>query len=837
MSDAIPTTPLPGPGEAEPWLGAPGSLAGPPRPLFQLFAEQAARSPRKAAVTGEGGALTWRDLARKASRLARFLVRIGVGPEEPVAVCLDPDVDLPVALLGVLAAGGACLPLDPASPSVRRAAAVRTGRPAAVLTRSGLADDFAGCGGRVVLLDLEAAEIGREAPEAPEVHVEPGQAAWLVEAEGRLLVLEHRAVAARIDRLQSELALESGDLVLHGAPADGDAAAWEILWPLLTGARLALAGPAARTGGGALLRAAGQLGATVVHLTPAALREALESGATPPCGLRWALCGGEPLAPALATAAAERLGPTAPLWELIAAPEAGGEILLRERGVDEGARPAPTWSMGAADLYILDRALDPLPVGIAGEIHAGGDALARGFLDDPAATALRFLPDPWTAEPGGRMVATGLTGRLASGGVELADSAAGRVRLRGHLLDLAAAEEVLRRHPAVEDCALRARAGDDGVWRLVAYVQTAAPGARVEPAALAGHLEVALPPAVLPPVCIPVSELPRTPSGRVHEEALRRLRPAGERLEVVVTATFTARPLEDSLAFWLDEIGLPGRVRFAPYAQVFQELLQPDSLSARNREGADLFLIRLEDWAGEGETAARRRALEGSVGQLVDALRLFRRRNSGLCLIALCPPSERARADAELGAALAEQGERLLALAAELPGVCAFDAAEAVRLYGVTRVDDARADELGHIPYTPECFAALGTLAVRRLAARLTEGPRLLAVDGATAAALAPPARDVLRSFLQRQAELERETVLLGGGEPEVDGLRALAEARDARLAACAFLGSPEACAAVRAALPEALALPLPADPGELRAFLDHVWIFDAPAAPRAQVL
>jgi hypothetical protein len=369
----------------------------------------------------------------------------------------------------------------------------------------------------------------------------------------------------------------------------------------------------------------------------------------------------------------------------------------------------------------------------------------------------------------------------------------------------------------------------------LASIQTARP---VDAAALAEHLEVALPPAVLPPVCLTVPELPRTPSGRIHEEALRRLRPSGERLEVVVTATFTARPLEEALAFWLDEIGLPGRVRFAPYAQVFQELLQPDSLSARNREGAVLFLIRLEDWAGDvdagdgaaddGAAAARRRTLEGSVGQLLDALRLFRRRNPGVCLIALCPPSERARADAALGSALAEQGERLLARAAELPGISAFDAAEAARLYAVARVDDARADELGHIPYTPEYFAALGTLAVRRLAARLAEGPHLLAVDGEAAAALAPPAQAVLRDFLERQAVLDREVVRLAA--EDIAALPSLAASRGVPPGACAFLGAPAACDAVRDALPEALVLPLPGDPGELCAFLDHLWIFDAPA-------
>ena len=192
-----------------------------------------------------------------------------------------------------------------------------------------------------------------------------------------------------------------------------------------------------------------------------------------------------------------------------------------------------------------------------------------------------------------------------------------------------------------------------------------------------------------------------------------------QKLELVVTSAFTAQPLEDSLAFWMAQLGLPARVRFAPYSQVFQQLLDPASLLSRNREGANIILLRLEDWAQQfdGPPAALAALLEQHVGDFLDALALSRARSGAPCLVCLCPPSETFAAAPGRAALLGRLGQTIARRAAALPGVTLLRDAELLAGYQLQSIHDPRGDELGHIPYTPEFFAVLGTALAEALVA------------------------------------------------------------------------------------------------------------------------
>jgi FkbH-like protein len=355
-----------------------------------------------------------------------------------------------------------------------------------------------------------------------------------------------------------------------------------------------------------------------------------------------------------------------------------------------------------------------------------------------------------------------------------------------------------------------------------------------------------------------LDELPVAPVLAARAEAARGR--SGVRT-LAVAATFTAEPVAESLEFWMEELGLPARVRFAPYGQVFQALLDPAGLFARNRRGANVVLVRFEDWE------------RADADELARALREAGGLHAVPCLVVICPPSPAVRADAARAALHAGLEERLAAALAGAPGVQLAVSGDLAALYPVAAADDPHADEAGRVPYTPELFAALGTLVARRLRALWSPPAKVLvldcdqtlwkgvcAEDGPLGVEIDPPRRRLQEVALARHAagmllclcsKNEEEDVReVFSRRPDMPlawehlaAWRVNWEAKSANLRALAAelrLGldsfvvlddDPVACAEMEAGCPEALVLRLPQDISELPAFLDHVWDFDvAPA-------
>ncbi|HKV13155.1 MAG TPA: amino acid adenylation domain-containing protein [Thermoanaerobaculia bacterium] len=367
---------------------------------------------------------------------------------------------------------------------------------------------------------------------------------------------------------------------------------------------------------------------------------------------------------------------------------------------------------------------------------------------------------------------------------------------------------------------------------------------------------------------------PRTPLARfplpaaLAEQAARAR--ARERAgTVAVAATFTADPVAGPLRFWLRQLGLGSRVEIAPYNQVFQQLLDPGSLLAGNREGVNAVLVRWEDWLrdrAEGEAGER---IARGARDLVDALRAAAGRDMAPCLVAFCPPSPAALADPGLAALSRDLEEELAAELGGLPGVHVLPSAELAAGCPGDAIHDSAADELGHVPYQPLFFTALGTALARRLYALRGRPRKVIALDcdqtlwrgvcgedGPLGVEIDPPRRalqelmclqheagmllclcskndeqDVLRVFAERSdmpLALERFVSWRINWEPKADNLKALAA--ELGLGLDSFLlvdDNPVECAAVRAACPEVLTLQLPDDPGRIPGFLQNVWAFD----------
>jgi amino acid adenylation domain-containing protein len=491
--------------------------------IHQLVEAQVERTPDAAAVVFKGETLTYRELNERANRLARHLRRLGVGPEARVGVCLERGPEMVVSVLATLKAGGAYVPLDPAYPAERLAFMLADSAAAVLLTEEGLRGRFpAPAGTRVVCPTVAETESGEDL----EGGAEPGSLAYVIYTSGSTgtpkgVAVEHRALVNYIAHAAAGFAIRAGDRVLQFASISFDIAAEEIFTTLVSGATLVLRTEEMLETPQSFWEAAERWGVSVMDLPTAVWHHVsphldARPGALPE-SLRLMVIGGEAALPErvrawqAATGGRVRLlnsyGPTettivATLWE---APPSGGVSRVPI------GRPAPN-----TRCYVLDAAMRPAAVGVPGELYVGGAQVARGYLDRPAATAERFVPDPLAAEPGARLYRTGDRARWrADGELEYLGRLDAQVKVRGFRIELGEIEGALRRSEGVADCVVVAREDVPGEKRLVAYVVGG-----VEARGLRENLRRELPEYMVPAAFVALERLPLTPNGKLDRRAL-----------------------------------------------------------------------------------------------------------------------------------------------------------------------------------------------------------------------------------------------------------------------------------------------------------------------------
>ncbi|MFI9814178.1 non-ribosomal peptide synthetase [Saccharothrix variisporea] len=465
------------PGERPELTGA--VVQVPETTLAELLTTKAARTPDAVAVVFEGTSLTYAELDARAAELAGRLAARGVGPGHVVGVRMDRSLELVVALLGVLKAGAAYLPLDPSYPADRLAMMVEDARPTVVLEPG--------------LLDGEVAEV--RPPGA-------GDAAYVIYTSGSTgrpkgVVVEHRAIVNRLLWMQAEYGLTSEDRVLQKTPSSFDVSVWEFFWPLVTGATLVVAKPEGHKDPVYLAELIGRERVTTVHFVPSMLRAFVESGARPE-SLRRVICSGEALPADIAHALPHThnlYGPTEAAVDVTHWPVSEGTSHTVPIG-------RPVWN---TQLYVLDRALRPVPPGVAGELYLGGVQLARGYLNRPGLTASRFVASPF--QPGERLYRTGDLVRRTGDALEYLGRTDDQVKLRGFRIELGEVEAAVSALDGVRQAAVVVR--DD---RLVAYV--------VGRTDVTEELARTLPEHMVPAAVVALPELPLTPSGKLDRKAL-----------------------------------------------------------------------------------------------------------------------------------------------------------------------------------------------------------------------------------------------------------------------------------------------------------------------------
>jgi len=491
--------------------------------IHHLVEAQAGRTPGAVALVFGDEEITYREADARANRLAHHLAALGAGPEVPVGICLERSAEMVIAMLAVLKAGAAYLPLDPGYPAERLAYMLAdTGAPLLV-TRGAPAGLPSADGVRVVDLDADAAAVAARPADPPRTAVEPANAAWVVYTSGstgrpKAVVASHASAAFFFAGMDARVGGPVPGTWLAVSRTGFDPHVLELLWTLARGFRVVVAPDVVRAGGeAALAREIRRSGATHLECTTtlASLLVA-ESGPGALAGVRCVLLGGEPLPPGLAARIAEVVpdglmnlyGPTeSTVWCTTHA------VRPREAPVPVG-RP-----IDHARVYVLDEGLAPQPAGVPGELCIGGPGVTRGYRGRPGLTAERFLPDPFSPVPGARMYRSGDRGRWRRDGVlECLGRLDHQVKVRGFRIEPGEIEAALRGHPAVRECAVVAREDGTGDRRLAAYL--VAEGEPPSADAVRAHLRGLLPDYMVPASFTVLAALPLNPNGKIDRNAL-----------------------------------------------------------------------------------------------------------------------------------------------------------------------------------------------------------------------------------------------------------------------------------------------------------------------------
>jgi amino acid adenylation domain-containing protein len=496
--------------------------------LHELFEAQVAKTPNAVAVVFESEQLTYGELNQRANQTAHYLTKLGVKPDSLVGVCLERSVEMVVALLGTLKAGAAYLPLDPEYPKDRLVFMLEDAAVEIILTREDLVGLLPEQRSKIVCLDADSDEIAKEGINNPDSEVGPLNLAYAIYTSGSTgrpkgSLNTHEGICNRLIWMQEQYQLTSADRVLQKTLFSFDVSAWEFFWPLMTGARLVLARPDGHHDTWYLARLIAVQQITTLHFVPSMLEAFLtEQDLEEKCrSVRQVMCSGETLSLALQRRFFSRM--KAELHNLYGPTEAAVDVTYWKclRDFDEVAIPIGR-PIANIQIYVLDQFLQPVPVGVSGQLYIGGVGLGRGYLNRPGLTAEKFIPNPFSNSLGTRLFKTGDLARYRLDGIiEFLGRADHQIKIRGFRIEPGEIEATLRRHRAVRDVVVMDQEDGSMGRRLVAYF-TAEQDESPSVSDLRGFLAEKLPTYLIPSVFMRLDVFPLLANGKINRLAFPR---------------------------------------------------------------------------------------------------------------------------------------------------------------------------------------------------------------------------------------------------------------------------------------------------------------------------
>lgn len=494
--------------------------------IDELISEQAVKTPDAVAVSSENGEATYEEVDSQANALAHDLRSRGVADGDLVGICMERSVEMVVSLLAALKCGAAFVPFETDHPTDRLAHMLADIQPVVVLADCAGVSRLGAHDVEVLLIDSAYLDELDRADTLPVVDLDRAQVACVLHTSGSTglpkgVLSTHRGIVNNLLTMQKMYALAPDDCMLQHTSLGFDAAAWEIFWPLTVGARTHLARPGGQRDADYLAQVIRDQRVGTFCVAPAMLKVMLDvPGFTHCAHVRRAISIGEVLSPALQKKFFARM-PHAQLHNLYGPSETSITVTAWtcERD-DDTRRSVPIGRpMTNSEVYILDAGLEPVPIGVAGEIYIGGIGVSNGYHNRPDLTAERFLPHPFRAENGDRVYRTGDIARFGPDGViEYIGRRDHQLKIRGVRVELGEIEAALDRLPLVRESVVVARADAEGEHRLIAYV--AADDGAGSPLELRRALENQLPSQFLPALIVPLAEIPHGPNGKVDRAAL-----------------------------------------------------------------------------------------------------------------------------------------------------------------------------------------------------------------------------------------------------------------------------------------------------------------------------
>ncbi|MBD2137716.1 amino acid adenylation domain-containing protein [Anabaena sp. FACHB-1237] len=495
--------------------------------VHQLFTEQAEKTPDAIAIKFANQQLTYQELNQKANQLANYLQKLGVKPETLVGICIERSLEMVIALLGILKAGGAYVPIDPNYPTERIAYMLSDSNAELLLTQSSLLADFTEYQKTIVCLDQDWEKINQESTENIISQVKPDNLAYVIYTSGSTgkpkgVQIQHQGLVNFLNTMKKQPGIKRKDVFNAVTTICFDIAGLELYLPLIVGAKVVITSREIATDGMRLLQHIQDEKITIMQATPATWqmlitaglnKETLQKNKINKNKIKM-LCGGEALTTQLSNQLLETGGE---LWNLYGPTETTIWSMVKQvEKTDDVAVISIGKPIANTQIYILDSYLNPVPIGVGGELHIGGDGLARGYLNRPELTAEKFIESPFSANQ--KIYKTGDLARyLPDGNIEYLGRIDHQVKIRGFRIELGEIEAVINDYLQINQSVVIAKADKLGNQNLVAYLLVKNDFELQE---LRSYLKSKLPDYMIPNAFVVLESFPLTPNGKVDRKAL-----------------------------------------------------------------------------------------------------------------------------------------------------------------------------------------------------------------------------------------------------------------------------------------------------------------------------